>query len=39
VEFTTPQALFDSGYVNIVHATNFLTYDVSPDGDTGNEIR
>jgi hypothetical protein len=32
LEFTAPQGLFDSGYVNIVHPTNFLTYDVSPDG-------
>jgi hypothetical protein len=32
MEFTTPQALFDSGYVNIVHPTNFLAYDMSADG-------
>ena len=32
VEFTTPQALFDSGFVNMAHPTNYLTYDVSPDG-------
>lgn len=32
VQFSPSRALFDSGYVNINHPTNFLTYDVSPDG-------
>ena len=32
IAFTAPQPLFDSGYVNLSHATNFLTYDVSSDG-------
>jgi hypothetical protein len=32
IQFSRPRALFDSGYVNINHPANFLTYDVSPDG-------
>jgi hypothetical protein len=32
IEFTPPRALFDSGFVNIPHPTNFQTYDVSSDG-------
>ena len=32
IAFTPPQALFDSGYINLSHATNFLAYDVSADG-------
>lgn len=33
IEFTSPQALFDSRYINLVHATNFLSYEVSADGE------
>jgi len=31
-EFSEPRSLFDSGYYNSNHPANFLTYDVSPDG-------
>jgi hypothetical protein len=33
VQFTTPQALFNSNHLNIAHATNYHTYDVSANGD------
>jgi eukaryotic-like serine/threonine-protein kinase len=32
IEFSQPHALFDSGYYNMNHPTNWLAYDVSPDG-------
>ena len=32
IAFSQPHVLFDSGYYNMNHPSNFLTYDVSPDG-------
>jgi eukaryotic-like serine/threonine-protein kinase len=33
IQFTPSQALFDSNHINVVHATNYHTFDVSPNGD------